>query len=74
MKFRIIANDEDPLTVLFEPVAEEIEIFPGDYIVVEWVGSGFGEICPENGYLMVGSPMGGDMRAWRSDGREISIF
>jgi hypothetical protein len=69
-----MADPEKALTVVFEPVAEEIIISPGDYVVVEWTGDGMGEIWPRADYLHVGSPMGGDMRAWGSDGTEIRIF
>ncbi|MFK0259556.1 hypothetical protein [Streptomyces sp. NPDC090445] len=74
MKFRVMAKSTESLTVLFEPVAEEVEVMAGDYIVVEWTGDGLGEICPESDYLMIGSPMGGSMRAWKSDRTEIPIF
>ncbi|KPH99355.1 hypothetical protein OV450_5293 [Actinobacteria bacterium OV450] len=74
MKFKVMAKATESLTVLFEPVAEEVEIAAGDHIVVEWTGDGLGEICLESDYLMIGSPMGGNMRAWNSDRTEIPIF
>ncbi|MFK3983493.1 hypothetical protein ACI2K4_24295 [Micromonospora sp. NPDC050397] len=74
MKFKVFARSEKSLTVMFEPTAEEIVIPPGGHIVVEFIGGGMGEVCPEPEYLMIGSPMGGDMRAWHSDGTEIAIW
>ncbi|MEV6956905.1 hypothetical protein [Streptomyces sp. NPDC051183] len=74
MKFRLTAKPTEPITVVFEPVAEEFTIAAGDHIIVEWTGGGMGEISLEPDYLTIGSPMGGDMRAWDSEGVEIPIF
>jgi hypothetical protein len=75
MKLIVTATQDRPLTVVFEPVAEEFTIPPGDHILVEWdAAEGPAEICPESDHLMIGSPMKGTMRAWRSDGTEIPIF
>ncbi len=74
MKFRLTAKPKEPITVVFEPVAEEFTIPAGDHIIVEWTGDGLGEISLEPDFMTIGSPMGGDMRAWDSNGVEIRIW
>ncbi|MFD5933489.1 hypothetical protein [Streptomyces sp. NPDC060333] len=73
MNFTFTAKPKESIIVVFEPVAEEFAIPAGDHIVVEWIGE-MGEISLEPDHAVIHSPMGGDIRAWDSNGVEIRIW
>ena len=61
----------DPLTMVFEPSAEEVELAPHAMIRVTWPGEQGAEIAWRPDLIQIGSPPGGGLRAWDSDGDEI---
>ena len=71
MRFSVSSRNAEELIVVFEPSAHEVTISGGDYLTVEWTGEAPGEIEWTPEYLSIGSPAGGNMYAWTSDGNEI---
>lgn len=71
MKILLVAKQEAPLTVVFEPLGEEHVIPSGGHIVVEWLGDGEGEVSVHDDHVKLWDPMRGTKRVSTADGDEL---
>ncbi|MGG8408663.1 hypothetical protein ACM614_19760 [Streptomyces sp. 12297] len=77
MKITLRNGGDQPLNVMFEPAAMEIDIPPRDYIVVEWPAHDDEEHLGSIDYTAEGivlcPPWAEPLQAWDSQGNELDV-
>ncbi|MEZ0111480.1 hypothetical protein ABH920_005498 [Catenulispora sp. EB89] len=78
IRFDIVADSGEPLTIQFEPAANELVLEPGDKITIEWPdwdGRTEGAFYYRAGKVVILEPSakrGEWPRVWNSQGEEIT--
>ncbi|MFD3542194.1 hypothetical protein ACFWUQ_22270 [Streptomyces sp. NPDC058662] len=77
-RFVVQAGPDTPFTVRFEPQGTQLELAPGDYVIVEWPlvedGEPHGGVVHAPDGLTLTEPGGGAAGVWDSRGRKLDIL
>ncbi|MER6523087.1 hypothetical protein ACFWHQ_32520 [Streptomyces sp. NPDC060334] len=77
MKITLRNSGDQPLNVMFEPAAMEVDIPPHDYIVVEWPAhddeNHLGSIDCTAAGIVLSPPWAEPLGAWDSQGNELDV-